>query len=175
MFWFSDNGFKKKGKVDRVFIFCFYFQSNMGRVFIFCFYFQQFKNITQASSILLFWQTNNAIVFTLSTGRIVHGTICLERNYTLKLTRTVFSLVAMLNFYFRFRLISHSNVWFVKTRPRHWHAWKLKFGSNFEFFFSSKLRRGDNFFFCTAIKSSHRPKLWEGGVVWEQELLFYLA
>ena len=28
----------------------------------------------------------------------------------LKLTRTVFSLVAMLNFYFRFRLISHSNV-----------------------------------------------------------------
>jgi hypothetical protein len=35
MFWFSDNGFKKKGKVGRVFIFCFYFQSNMGRVFIF--------------------------------------------------------------------------------------------------------------------------------------------
>ena len=90
--------------------FCFYFQSNMGRVFIFCFYFQWFKNITQTSSILLFWQTNNTIVFTLSTGRIVHRTICLERNCTLKLTRTVFSLVAMLNFYFRFRLISHSNV-----------------------------------------------------------------
>jgi hypothetical protein len=64
-----------------VFIFCFYFQSNMGRVFIFCFYFQQFKNITQISSILLFWQTNNTIVFTLSTGRIVPGNICLERNY----------------------------------------------------------------------------------------------
>jgi hypothetical protein len=110
MFWFSDNGFKKKGKVGRVFIFCFYFQSNMGRVFIFCFYFQLFKNITQTSSILLFWQTNNTIVFTLSTGRIVHGTICLERNCTLKLTRTVLSLVAMLNFYFRFRLISLSNV-----------------------------------------------------------------
>ena len=112
MFWFSDNGFQKKGKVGRVFIFCFYFyfQSNMGRVFIFCFYFQLFKNITQTSSILLFWQTNNTIVFTLSTGRIVHGTICLERNCTLKLTRTVFSLVAMLNFYFRFRLISHSSV-----------------------------------------------------------------
>ena len=115
MFWFSDNGFKKKGKVGRVFIFCFYFQSNMGRVFIFCFYFQQFKNITQTSSILLFWQTNNTIVFAvtiivLSTGRIVHGTICLERNCTLKLMRTVFSLVAMLNFYFHFRLISHSNV-----------------------------------------------------------------
>jgi hypothetical protein len=31
-FWFSDNGFQKKGKVGRVFIFCFYFQSNMGRV-----------------------------------------------------------------------------------------------------------------------------------------------
>jgi hypothetical protein len=88
----------------------FYFQSNMGRVFIFCFYFQQFKNITQISSILLFWQANNTIVFTLSTGRIVHGTICLERNCTLKLMRSVFSLIAMLNFYFRFRLISHSDV-----------------------------------------------------------------
>jgi hypothetical protein len=111
MFWFSDNGFKKKGKVgSRVFIFCFYFQFNMVRVFIFCFYFQQFKSTTQTSSILLFWQTNNTIVFTLSTGRIVHGILCLERNCTLKLTRTVFSLVAMLNFYFCFRLISHSNV-----------------------------------------------------------------
>ena len=69
MFWFSDNGFKKKGKVGRVFILCFYFQSNMGRVFIFCFYFQQFKIITQTSSILLFWQTNNTIVLTLSTGK----------------------------------------------------------------------------------------------------------
>jgi hypothetical protein len=75
--------FKKKGKVGRVFIFCFYFQSNMGRVFIFCFYFQQFKYITQTSSILLFWQTNNTIVLTLSPGRTVHGTICLERNCTL--------------------------------------------------------------------------------------------
>ena len=140
MFWFSDNGFQKKGKVGRVFIFCFYFQSNMGRVFIFCFYFQWFKNITQTSSILLFWQTNNTIVFTLrdldfptdtsyfrskltkgllfsptsfmsvksptnillhnsatvivlSTGRIVHGTICLERNCTLKLTRSVFTIL----------------------------------------------------------------------------------
>ena len=110
MFGFSDNGFQKKGKVGRVFIFCFYFQSNMGKVFIFCFYFQRFENITQTSSILLFWRTNDTIMFTLSTGRIVHGTICLERNCTLKLMRTVFSLVAMLNFYFRFRLISHSNV-----------------------------------------------------------------
>ena len=83
MFWFSDNGFQKKGKVGRVFICCFYFQSNMERVFIFCFYFQRFKNITQTSSILLFCQTNNTIVLTLSTGRIVHGTICLERNCTL--------------------------------------------------------------------------------------------
>ena len=129
----------------------------MGRVFIIFFYFQWVKNITQTSSILLFWQTNNTIVFTwrdldfptdtsffrskltkgllfsptsfmsvksptnillhnsvtvivLSAGRKVHGTICLERNCTLKLTRTVFSLVAMLNFYFRFRLIGHSNV-----------------------------------------------------------------
>jgi hypothetical protein len=36
----------------------------MGRVFIFFFYFQQVKNIMQTSSILLFWQTNNTIVFT---------------------------------------------------------------------------------------------------------------
>jgi hypothetical protein len=53
---------------------------------------------------------NSATVIVLSTGRIVHGTICLERNCTLKLMRTVYSLTAMLNFYFRFRLISHSNV-----------------------------------------------------------------
>ena len=147
MFWFSDNGFQKRARQVGffTFYFCFYFQSNMGRVFIFCFYFQQVKNITQTSSILLFWQTNNTIVFTqrdldfptdtsyfrskltkgllfsptsfmsvnillhnsatvivLSTGRKVHGTICLERNCTLKLTRTVFSLAAMLNFYFCF-------------------------------------------------------------------------
>ena len=62
----TDNGFQKKGKVGRNFIFCLYFQSNMGRVFIFCFYFQQFNNITQTSSILLFWQTNNTIVFTVN-------------------------------------------------------------------------------------------------------------
>jgi hypothetical protein len=49
MFWFSENGFQKKGKE--------------GRVFIFCSYFQLVKNITQTSSILLFWQTNNTIVF----------------------------------------------------------------------------------------------------------------
>ena len=103
MFWFSDNGFEKKG-VGRVFIFCFYFQSNMGRVFIFCFYFQQFKNITQTSSILLFWQTNNTIVFTLSTGRIVHGTICLEHNCTLnrlaypQLFRLSYALTIVVNF-----------------------------------------------------------------------------
>jgi uncharacterized membrane protein YozB (DUF420 family) len=52
----------------------------MGRVFIFCFYFQQFKNnANQFNSTIL--AKNNTIVFTLSTGRIVHGTICLERNY----------------------------------------------------------------------------------------------
>ena len=62
----TDNGFQKKGKVGRNFIFCLYFQSNTGRVFIFCFYFQQFNNITQTSSILLFWQTNNTIVFTVN-------------------------------------------------------------------------------------------------------------
>ena len=92
-----------------------------GKGFYIFFFFQRFKNITQTSSILLFWQTNNATVIVLSTSRIVHRTICLERNCTLKLTRTVFSLVAMLKFlllfsidqsfnYFHFRLISHSNV-----------------------------------------------------------------
>jgi len=30
-------------------------------------------------------------------------------------------------------------------------------------------------FFCTAIKTSHWPKFWGGGIVWEPELLFYLA
>jgi hypothetical protein len=99
---------KKKDKVGRFF---FFFSNPTWEGFLFLFYFfQRFKNITQTSSILLFWQTNNTIVFTLSTGRIVHGTICLELNCTLKPTRTVFSLVAMLNFYFRFRLISHSSV-----------------------------------------------------------------
>ena len=110
MFWFSDNGFKKKAR--QIGFLFFVFISNPtweGFLYIF-FFFQWFKNITQTSSILLFWQTNNTIVFTLPTGRIVHGTICLERNCTLKLMRTVFSLLAMLNFYFRFRLISHSNV-----------------------------------------------------------------
>jgi hypothetical protein len=58
--------------------------NNISVVFIFCFYFQQFKNITQTSSILLFWQTNNTIVFTLSTGRIVHGSICLERRLKIR-------------------------------------------------------------------------------------------
>ena len=112
--------FKKRARQVGFFFF-FYFQSNMGRVFIFWFFFQRFKNITQTSSILLFWQTNNATVIVLSTSRIVHRTICLERNCTLKLTRTVFSLLAMLKFlllflidqsfnYFHFRLISHSNV-----------------------------------------------------------------
>jgi predicted ABC-type exoprotein transport system permease subunit len=55
----------------------------MGRVFIFCFYFQQFKNITQISSILLFWQTNNTIVFTLSTGRIVPLKISADETFLL--------------------------------------------------------------------------------------------
>ena len=120
MFWFSDNGFQKKGKVGRVFCF-FLFPIQHGKGFYILVFFQRFKNITQTSSILLFWQTNNATVIVLSTSRIVHRTICLERNCTLKLTRTVFSLVAMLKFlllflidqsfnYFHFRLISHSNV-----------------------------------------------------------------
>ena len=167
MFWFSDNGFKKKGKVGRVFICCFLFPIQHGTIFIFCFYFQRFKNVTQTSSILLFWQTNNTIVFTLSTSRIVHGTICLERNCTLKLTRTVFSVVAMLNFYFRFRLIIQT---FVKTRPRHRQAWKLKFGGKFEKTFLQKYSAA-LIFFCSAIKMSHRPKFW--GTAFSENQNFY--
>ena len=62
MFWFSDNGFQKKGKVGRVFIFCFYFQSNMGRVFMFCFYFQRFKNnANQFNSTILVNKQHNSV------------------------------------------------------------------------------------------------------------------
>ena len=52
-------------------------------------------------------QNNNCISLLADNNQ---NTTCLEHNCTLKLTRTVFSLVAMLNFYFRFRLISRSNV-----------------------------------------------------------------
>ena len=123
MFWFSDNGFQKKGKVHvgRVFIFCFYFQSNMGRVFIFCFYFQLFKNITQTSSILLFWQTNNTLVFTLSFS-IDQSFKRLSKLVRVTGTLENLNLAVNLNF----------------------------------FLFKNTTRR--RFFFCTAIKTSHRPK-----------------
>ena len=127
MFWFSDNGFQKKGKVHvgRVFIFCFYFQSNMGRVFIFCFYFQLFKNITQTSSILLFWQTNNTLVFTLSFS-IDQSFKRLSKLVRVTGTLENLNLAVNLNF----------------------------------FLFKNTTRR--RFFFCTAIKTSHRPKFWGG-------------
>jgi hypothetical protein len=54
-----------------------------------------FMSVKSPTNILLH---NSATVIVLSTGRKVHGTIYLERNCTLKLMRTVFSLVAMLNF-----------------------------------------------------------------------------
>jgi hypothetical protein len=50
-----------------------------------------------------------------------------------------------------------------QNRIEHRHAWKLKFGGKFEFFF------------CAAIKMSHRSKFWGGGLVWEPELSFYLT
>ena len=147
MFWFSDNGLKKKRQGRQGFYFFLLFPIHHGKGF----YFQLFKNnANQFNSTILANEQHNSVsnrhlvlqvkinerlvvfsnlfyvrkitheytgllhnsatVIVLSTGRIVHGTICLERNCTLKLTRTVFSLVAMLNFYFRFRLISHSNV-----------------------------------------------------------------
>jgi hypothetical protein len=37
------------------------------------------------------------------------------------------------------------------------------------------MARWRRFCFCMAIKTSHWPKFWGGGVVWEPELLFYLA
>ena len=151
MFWFSDNGFKKKGKVGKVFIFFFYFQSNMGRVFIFCFYFQRFKNITQTSSILLFWQTNNTI------GRIVHGT-SLEHNCTTKLTRTVFSLVAMAHAEF---LLSFSIDQSFKRLSKLVRVTgtleNLNLAVNLNIFFFKNMAR-QRFYFCMAIKTSHRPK-----------------
>ena len=143
MLWFSDNGFKKKGKVGRVFIFCFYFQTNMGRVFIFCFYFQRFKNITQTSSILLFWQTNNTIVFTLSTGRIVHRTICLERNYIKTDEDSVFTR-SHAEFLLSFS-IEQSFKRLSKLVRITGTLEKLNLAVNLNFF-SSKIRRGSNFF-----------------------------
>jgi hypothetical protein len=41
------------------------------------------------------------------------------------------------------------------------------------FFFKNMARQ--RFYFCMAIKTSHRPKFWGGGVVWEPKLLFYLV
>jgi hypothetical protein len=40
-----------------------------------------YTKVTATTGLTVFWQTNNTIVLTLSTGRIFHGTICLERNY----------------------------------------------------------------------------------------------
>jgi hypothetical protein len=117
----------------------------MGRVFIFCFYFHRFKNITQTSSILLFWQTNNTIVFTLSTGRIVHRTICLERNYIKTDEDSVFT--------------------------RNHAEFLLSFSIDQSFKRLSKFGSG-GFFFRTAIKTSHRLKFWGGCVVWEPDFFF---
>jgi hypothetical protein len=153
MFWFSDNGFQKKGKVGRVFIYFFYFQSNMGRVFIFCFYFQRFKNIAQTSSILLFWQTNNTIVFTLSTGRLVHRTICLERNCTLKLVFTRSHAEFLLSF-----LIDQSFKRLSKLVRVTGTLENLNLAVNLNLFFFFKNMMWKRFVFCTAIKSSYRPK-----------------
>jgi hypothetical protein len=36
------------------------------------------------------------------------------------------------------------------------------------FFFKNMARQ--RFYFCMAIKTSHRPKFWGGGVVWEPKL-----
>ena len=155
MFWFSDNGFQKKGKIGRVFIFCFYFQSNMGRVFIFCFYFQRFKNITQTSSILLFWQANNTIVFTLSTGRIVHGTICLERNYIKTDEDSVFTR-SHDEFLLSFSIDqSFKHLSKLVRVTSMFENLNLAINLNFFFFKNTALQR---FFFCTAIKASHQLK-----------------
>ena len=125
----------------------------MGRVFIFCFYFQRFKNITQTSSILLFWQTNNTIVFTLSTGRIVHGTICLERNYIKTDEDSVFTR-SHAEFLLSFSIDQSFNRLSKLVRDTGTLE-NLNLAVNLNIVFSSARQR---FFFCTAIKTSHRLK-----------------
>ena len=73
---------------------------------------------------------NSATVIVLSTGRIVHGTICLERNYIKSDEDSVFTRnhAEFLIVVFDWSVIQT----FVKTRPRHRHALKLKFGGKFE-------------------------------------------
>ena len=127
----------------------------MGRVFIFCFYFQRFKNIAQTSSILLFWQTNNTIVFTLSTGRIVHGTICLERNYIKTDEDSVFTR-SHAEFLLSFS-IDQSFKRLSKLVCVTGTLENLNLAVNLNFYFFKNMARR-RFFFCTAIKTSHRPK-----------------
>ena len=103
---------------------------------------------------------NSATVIVLSIGRIVHGTICLEHNCTLKLTRTVFSLVAMLKF-----LLSFS----IDQSFKHLSKLVRDTGTleNFKLAVNLKKKILQNYgaaaiFFCTSIKTCHRTKILRG-------------
>ena len=70
MFWFSDNGFQKKGKV--------------GMVFIFCVYFQRFKkhNANQFNSTILANKQHNSVYserFGYSNRHLLHQVNINER------------------------------------------------------------------------------------------------
>ena len=109
MFWFSDNGF-----------FVFISNPTWEGFLYFVFIFSGLKT----SSILLFWQTNNTIVLTLSTGRIVHGTICLEHNCTLNRlaypynfgVRLSYALTIVVNFLTILQICSISGKFSVPVR-----------------------------------------------------------
>jgi hypothetical protein len=145
MFWFSDNGFKKKDKV--------------GRVFIFCFHIQRVKNITQTSSILLFWQTNNTIVFT-------------RRELDFPTDTSYFRCENTVFVSFNVQLRSKQIVpWTILPVDRTMTVAELC-KSIFVGDFTDIKEVGENNnpfgcgdFFCMAIKTSHRLKFLGGGVV----------
>jgi hypothetical protein len=134
----------------------------MGRVFIFCFYFQQFKNITQTSSILLFWQTNNTIVLTLSTGRI-HGTICLEHNCTLN------RLAYPYNFGVRLTMRPCDCCQFPYDLANLWYFWKV-FGSGPSFHCGSVYYRSYRHFRLLNPKS-----IWNVNIIWLYHVPFTIC
>ena len=145
----------KKGKVGRVFILFFISNPTWEGFLYFVCYFQRFKNITHTSSILLFWQTNNTIVFTLSTGRIVHRTICLERNY-IKTDEDSISTRSHAEFLLSFSIDQSFKLLSKLARVTGTlENLNLPVNLNFFFFKNAGLQR---FFFCTAIKTFHWPK-----------------
>jgi hypothetical protein len=112
-------------------------------------------------------------VFTLSTGRIVHETICLERNYIKTDEDSVFTR-SHAEFLLSFSIDQSFNRLSKLVRDTGTLE-NLNLAVNLNIFFFLKYTAWRRFFFCTAIKTSHRPKFWGDGIVWEPELLFYLT